>query len=211
MKLNIYTNGSFKYPSQGGWAFYVNQTNHKSSGKVNFAKSPTLMEYQAVAKALQYAANKHLNDSIVIHTNLESITSEISHGTMCSSSKKTKMKYLDPTRKEICKSQQLFKNLRFKKVKAHSGVPGNEMANRLAKKAMRMSRTKSKSDRETRFVQGLSKIKPKISYGNIPVNTTLKQTNVSVPKKTNVPKQTNGKTLSKKQQAIYNSKYSKNT
>ena len=137
-KYDIYTNGSYKHATnKGGWGFYVEQTGYSSKGAVKKPISSTLMEYQAVLKALRYA-KQHVQGKVTIHTNLQRIKTNVNTKTICKNSK-MKLRYLDLTRSEICTLMQQIKPLQFKKVKAHSGVPGNEMANKLAKEGMERS------------------------------------------------------------------------
>jgi len=145
VKIDVYTDGScFDTFGIGGWGVYIVIDSQKSiefSGSCK-CKDSINMEFLAIAKALEYI-NMFLvgtdNIDVFVYTDSDYIiklikqknkTNKKAFPTRDKTSKRNKKILFD-----ICNYQTDIDFIEWVLVKSHSGIKGNEIADRLAKKA----------------------------------------------------------------------------
>lgn len=145
MDISVYTDGScFKEIESGGWGVYMVQDNKKTlnfSGHSKCRDSIT-MELLAIAKSFEYIDSflSHLHPiNVVVYT-------DCSYIVKLAAKKKSMGKTIFPLRDkiskrnkrilfDICNYANIFSSVEWILVKSHSGIKGNEIADRLAKNA----------------------------------------------------------------------------
>ncbi len=147
MRVVVYTDGScFEEIGVGGWGVYIVQEEGKSiqfSGHSRCRDSVS-MELLAISKAFEYIHYfcDHLQRvDVVVYTDCDYMVKLANRRLQ-----RNKIRF--PTRDkisrrhrqllfEICNYIEEFNSLEWVSVKSHSGVEGNEIADRLAKRAAR--------------------------------------------------------------------------
>jgi len=145
--INIYTDGSFKKRAGGSGFFirYPNNIEREIQGKGRMGTTSIRSELRACIDALKYIQKdleaKQCN-YVYIHTDSQHIVDSYYFAILSQwrTTYWTKLDGDDRANKDLWKdfireSRKVKKRVEIKKVKAHSGIEGNEKADRLAKKS----------------------------------------------------------------------------
>ncbi len=154
MNITVYTDGScFKKSESGGWGVYMIQDDRKT---INFSghskcKDSITMELLAIAKSFEYIYSflSHLRPiNVIVYTDCDYIVK-------LAAKKKSTGKAIFPLRDkiskqnkrilfDICNYANIFSSIEWILVKSHSGIEGNEIADRLARNAAKQFSLKHK-------------------------------------------------------------------
>lgn len=139
--INIYTDGACEpNPGHGGWAFVVYEggveINHRNGGDLESTNN--IMEMTAVLCALEYAMQAGYSpDTTIIHSDSQYVVkgcNDWRHGWERKGWKRGKSPLANAELwKAIAAAHDAFP-CRIVWVRGHSGVPGNERADRIAAK-----------------------------------------------------------------------------
>ena len=122
----VYTDGSVKRSVKSGWgfaAFRDGRIIHKSSGACTTTTSSTRMEIEAVTKAMEWLQQKmHDTRHVVIVTDSQNVLKRVDNGTL----RNEWLRSIEGTR---------LRKITWIYAPSHTGVAGNEQADKLASNA----------------------------------------------------------------------------
>lgn len=135
--IEIYTDGSsLGNPGPGGYGVVMKYKTLRKTASQGFRKTTNnRMELLAVIEALKLLNDKALNKEVIIYSDSQYVINAITKGWVYSWQKKN---YKDKANadlwREFLSIYPKYK-VKFEWVKGHSGVPENEVCDKLAKKA----------------------------------------------------------------------------
>ncbi len=145
MNIVVYSDGScFQQQGVGGWGVHMVIDSNKVVDFSGYAlcKTSISMELLAVAKAFEYINSffSHIDTiNLKVYTDCDYIIKLVRKK---EKAKRTVMPIKDKTTKrnkriifDICNSSEKFASIEWISVKAHSGIKGNDIADKLAKNA----------------------------------------------------------------------------
>ncbi len=145
MNIDVYSDGScFNEDSIGGWGVYMIIDKNKTVSFSGCAKckNSITMELLAVSKAFEYINSffNHIETlNVKIYTDCDYIVKLIRKK---EKTNRNTIPIRDKTTKQnkqiifdICNNQKMFSSIRWILIRAHSGIKGNELADKLARSA----------------------------------------------------------------------------